>query len=261
MLKRLLVNVWDILGIWTFILLGFFCLFGIFCITWYNYSIKESKKESQEIQELLRQNSESKYITNSTQQDSNESRSVEHNTMNTENANKNSGENTKRVEIQTDRPNDNKKGYLPKEIHDEEIVESSFGFGRYPTIPQGFPLGVSWQFTNHFLPEKIKYQGELVDRVLIKLFNDGDRDFIAGKWHKGKVYPLYPNTFYVDINEKKIEGIDIISQTIRIFGPSGTRDIQKRLEKALVLGKTIPGIRVLNINSHGIDPYDYLQIK
>jgi len=62
-------------------------------------------------------------------------------------------------------------------------------------------------------------------------------------------------------NEKQVEGIDIKAQTIRIFGPGGTSDIQKRLNKALVIGKTIPGIRVLDIKTHGIDPYDYLKIK
>lgn len=86
-------------------------------------------------------------------------------------------------------------------------------------------------------------------------------DYIAGKWHKGRVYPLYSNTFYVEINEKQVEGIDIKAQTIRIFGHGGTSDIQKRLNEALVIGKTIPGIRVLDIKTHGIDPYDYLQIS
>lgn len=262
-MKRLFANLWGILGVSILMFIGFFCLVGVLCITWYNHSLKESKKDAQEVKELLRQSKEDKDITKSIQHDSSVSHSAKNNVINRENNKINQNEDVKNAEIHTDNHNENITVIPEKSKHDQKIIESPFGFGRYPSIPPGFPLGVSWQSPNHFftVPEEIKYQGELVDRVLIKLFNEGDREFIAGKWHKGKVYPVYPNTFYVEINEKQIEGIDITAQTIRIIGPGGTRDIQKRLEKALAIGKTIPGIKVLAINKYGIDPYDYLQIK
>ncbi len=77
------------------------------------------------------------------------------------------------------------------EHNDEEVLESPFGFGAYPEVPEGFPVGVSWDFPPDMFPQEIQRQGELVSRVLIKLYNEGDRDFIAAKWHEGKVYPIY----------------------------------------------------------------------
>lgn len=68
---------------------------------------------------------------------------------------------------------------------------------------------------------------------------------------------VYPGHF----NLGNIVQEEPIRKSFRIFGPGRTRDIQKRLNEALVIGRTIPGIRVLDIKTHGIDPYDYLQIK
>ena len=109
-------------------------------------------------------------------------------------------------------------------------------------------------------PAEIQRQGELVTRVLIGLYNDGDHDFIAGKWHKGKVYPLYSNTFYVEINEGEMDigGKVLKTETVRILGPGGTSGTQKRLRAALAAGETLPGVRTLDMQSHGVDPYDYL---
>ena len=148
-------------------------------------------------------------------------------------------------------------------VGNDEIQESPFGFGVYPEIPAGFPLAASWQFPGDMFPIEIQRQGELVSRVLIKLYNEGDHDFVAGKWHKGKVYPIYPNTFYVQVNEGQIEVGEnkLKTETIRILGPSGTRDIQKRLEKAISAGKSLPGVRVRDMQEYGIDPYNYLFSK
>ncbi len=150
------------------------------------------------------------------------------------------------------------------ETTDETIVkESPFGFGRYPKIPEGYPLGVSWYLPDSIFPRYIKRQAELVDRVLIDLYNAGDHEFIAGKWHEGKVYPIYPNTFYVDFHEQEfdLDGDFVIGQTIRTLGPGGTSDIQRKLQNAISVGKTLPGVTVLNTKSHGIDPYEHLSIN
>ena len=143
---------------------------------------------------------------------------------------------------------------------DDEIKESPFGFGLYPEIPTGFPVTASWEFPSDMFPTEIQRQGELVTRVLIKLYNEGDHNFIAGKWHKGKVYPIYPNTFYVEVNEGYIDIGDkkLKTDNVRILGPSGTHYIQKQLQKLIPAGKTLPGVRVLEMQSHGINPYNYV---
>lgn len=50
----------------------------------------------------------------------------------------------------------------------------------------------------------------------------------------------------------------LITQTVRIFGPPGTKDIQKRLERAITVGKSLPGVTIRDMQTHGIDPYGYL---
>ncbi len=57
----------------------------------------------------------------------------------------------------------------------------------------------------------------------------------------------------IDIGDEKLK-----TSTVKILGPSGTRDTQERLEKAISDGRTLPGVTVLDMKSDGIDPYDYL---
>ncbi len=85
----------------------------------------------------------------------------------------------------------------------EDVPVSPYGFGPYPEVPVGF--------SEHLMPvwtmsedEKERLAGRLVDfelmsRVLIKLWNQGDRDFVGvlRRDNDGKVYPTYPNTMYV----------------------------------------------------------------
>ena len=146
---------------------------------------------------------------------------------------------------------------------EDDIKESPFGFGLYPDIPTGFPVTASWEFPSDMFPTEIQRQGELVTRVLIKLYNEGDQNFIAGKWHNGKVYPIYPNTFYVEVNEGYIDigGKKLKTDAVRVLGPSGTHNIQKQLQKLIPAGKTVPGVRVLEMQSHGINPYNYVFSK
>ena len=39
---------------------------------------------------------------------------------------------------------------------------------------------------------------ELIDRVLVKLWQQGDRGIVGGSAHNGKVYPHYDNVIYVE---------------------------------------------------------------
>ena len=151
-----------------------------------------------------------------------------------------------------------------------QVKDSLFGFGRYPTIPGDFPFAVSWRDAPSTIPKNILYQGELVDRVLIKLYANGDKEVIGAKWHNGKVYPMYPNTYYVRethrdigkdiiLDEKKVANVTS-GGTFRIFGP-GNSQLLMEIHDALNQGKTLPaGVKILNIDEHGIDPFEFLGI-
>ncbi len=227
------------------------------CYFWYQHDIAPYKQEAAEAEKLLRQSQKSKKVskTGDTAQQATDVTPAESSTPPAEKQSNDATPLMDKTEPSKAQSN------VPAEIAETADVRvSPFGFGPYPEIPADFPIAVSWQFPDDMFPTEIQRQGELLSRVLIKLFNEGDYDFIAGKWHKGKVYPIYPNTFYVEVNEDKIEveGKTLRTETIRILGPSGTRDIQKRLEKAISAGETLPGVRVHNMHEHGIDPFHYL---
>ena len=159
----------------------------------------------------------------------------------------------------------------PEHEHSHVMV-SPFGFGKYPRTPADFPFAVSWRDAQGVLSKEILYQAELVDRVLIKLHKEGDKEVLGAVWHKGKVYPMYPNTFYVEQTDKGIykEIIEIdgkereVSHAVsaaRIIGP-GSSKLHLEIDKALTLDKPLPtGVKVLELDTHGIDPYEFLGIK
>ncbi|RKU36349.1 hypothetical protein C6496_13915 [Candidatus Poribacteria bacterium] len=253
MFRDFLTNKWVLGGI------GFLILLSVACVLWYQHDIADEKKAAAEAEELLRQSEIAKKVSDTDSETKTE-------TQSSEKIIKDKLEDLPETETEYEKLNiqsDNQSQiteHSHMHDHENEVPESPFGFGIYPEIPAGFPIAVSWQFPDDMFPAGIQRQGELLSRVLIKLFNEGDHDFIAGKWHKGKVYPIYPNTFYVEVNEDKIkvEGKTLRTETIRILGPSGTRDIQKRLEKAIFAGETLSGVRVYNMHEHGIDPFHYL---
>jgi len=153
---------------------------------------------------------------------------------------------------------------------DFKEIESPIGFGAYPTTSDNFPFAVSWQNPSKFLPEHIRYQAELVDRVLMKLNEEG-KEVLGAKWFDGKVYPRYPNTFYYrsEITHKGedvrvINGKRIVAPytagTSRIFG-DGNAQLRLEILNAIEAETPLPaGVTVLEIDTHGIDPFEYLGI-
>jgi hypothetical protein len=78
----------------------------------------------------------------------------------------------------------------------------------FPEIPEGFPSGLKpvWLYPDYQKGDM--HEHEMIYRVLIKLWNQGDHDFVNGIYdhdHK-KVYPLYPDVMYVEWEEEDIGG-------------------------------------------------------
>ena len=128
----------------------------------------------------------------------------------------------------------------------------------FPEIPEGFPSGLKpvWLYPDYQKGDM--YEHEMIARVLIKLWNQGDDDFVNGIYdhdHK-KVYPLYPDVMYVewgveDIGGKKIPMIKSGGGTLRrIFTP---------LDFINGTWKTkYPGVKLVEMDKAGIDPETFL---
>ena len=147
-----------------------------------------------------------------------------------------------------------------------EVVEpqpvSPFGFGPYPQVPLDFPRDPIWKAVEMY--EKINQHGrgmmkaiELMDRVLIKLWNQGYRASSASM-SKGRVYPGFPNTVYV-----RWSYIEESDGTITRYAGRKTSgpDISESVFDALSEGIVPPGITVLDHDADGIDPYTFLNLN
>ena len=145
-------------------------------------------------------------------------------------------------------PLDLADAFLPDDIATEEaptedVPVSLHGFGPYPEVPEDFPLPVDWTGRTE--------QQELLMRVMIKAWTDGER-FIGGNIVNGKVRLNFPNTVYVRYKEIPTDDGSVISTRVIV----GATDIE-----APPPGENFPpGVRVLDFDEAGIDPYEYLDL-
>ena len=145
----------------------------------------------------------------------------------------------------------------------EEVAVSPFGFGPYPEVPEAYREKIgppSWEW-----PEEIQQRQtptrrrrfELMGRVLIKLWNNGDREFTGATTGHGKIYPTYPKTAYVRYTQK--EGPD---GSLRISGSiRAGSDFPKMSQEQLEKGEFPAGFHILDESSEGIDPFEFLDLN
>ncbi len=141
---------------------------------------------------------------------------------------------------------------------------SPYGFGPYPEVPAGFPehLDPIWTWSQE---KRSGFTGgksfELMHRVLIKLWNQGDRDFVGVTRadDNGRVYPLYPRTVYV----RWREATDPYGSTHRYPGLTlAGPDVPRSREIDFKRGEGYPPhITVLDRETSGIEPYQFLGLQ
>ena len=142
--------------------------------------------------------------------------------------------------------------FFSKEEVAEEVPVSPFGFGPYPEVPADFPehLKPIWSRTPNAAEPF-----ELIDRVLIKLWNQGHRDITGGSFSNGKVYPHYANTAYVRYRERTLPDGTVHRSILRIKGGPDISPFAKQIRN----GNTPAHIKLIDYNIAGIDPYTFLQ--
>lgn len=157
---------------------------------------------------------------------------------------------------------DEEKALLTAEVVEETQSVSPFGFGPYPQVPLDYPEDVIWK---EDMDENISQFGsgmmkavELMDRVLIELWNQGHRATSAVMSSNGLIYPSFPNTVFVTWKYIEEEDGTITRYAGRVSSGEGVSDSD--LDE---LGEGIipPGITVLDYGSDGIDPYTFLNLN
>ncbi|MYB96279.1 hypothetical protein F4054_17630 [Candidatus Poribacteria bacterium] len=137
-----------------------------------------------------------------------------------------------------------------------DVPVSPFGFGPYPEVPDGYPKDMT--------PTWIKYNGqqsrdfELMDRVLIRLWNQGDHNVGGAVMKRGLVYPLYPNTAYVTYGDIKMPDGTVRKFIRSASGPLGTKPIRHPGKRFPVLPE---GVTAIDMDNAGINPYKFLDLR
>ena len=124
-----------------------------------------------------------------------------------------------------------------------------------PQVPPDIPFPIVW-----LRPEKKAVsideltQRELWGLVLVKKWNEGDRDFVGTDMDMdtGKVYLYYPNVVYVKWEDTELPDGTITKHASKISGGDST--ITDQVSEGILP----PGVLVLDMDASGIDPYVYL---
>lgn len=135
---------------------------------------------------------------------------------------------------------------------------SPFGFGPYPEIPLDYPYQDLWEDIEQLYIEGQYDMGknlELIDRVCIKLWNQGERVH-GGVIEDGLVYPLYPNTIYVTWSEVIWEDGTIERILTNVTGPGDMAQYDADFAKGIIP----PGITAIPHSEGGIDAYEFLNL-
>ncbi len=248
MLRDVLTNKWVLGGV------GFLIVLSVACVLWYQHDIAPHRKAAADAEKLLRQSQIAKKISDTdSEAEQAADVSVERTTLTTD----------KPINLTTDGevediPSGDTSTNLTEQVQakdsTQEVRVSPHGFGPYPEVPEDYPSTVSWKRDQTYLPEALRPQSELLSRVLVKLWTSGEKNFRGGSTHNGKIYPHYHDTVYVRFAE--YEGPD--GKMVR-YAARGKSGPSVKYTDADLLDPP-PHLRVLDLDSSGIDPYQYLDL-
>ena len=129
----------------------------------------------------------------------------------------------------------------------------------YPEVPEDYPHKVLWQRSEAErarIPSEHLEEQELLSMIMVKLWSEGNHDFTGGVIENGTFYPLYPDVAYVEWEEYK-EPDGTIHRYVGGVLTTSPNDSDKIMDQ-LSNGKTPEGIRIVDYQSAGIDPYEFL---
>ena len=137
----------------------------------------------------------------------------------------------------------------------------------FPEVPDGFPMTPVW--LKDYFHERDFSEHVTLYRILIELWNRGDRDFVNGilRGRNGRVYPIYPDVVYVswDTHVRESpngESIAVPYISRRLGTASTVNSLLNSNEKLFTEEEIIsgayrtkfPGIKIVDFDDAGYDP-------
>ena len=137
---------------------------------------------------------------------------------------------------------------------------SLFGFGVYPEIPPDYPEQDAWDAIEALYvtdPESAR-QHELMERVCIKLWQQGHyAEGVVYKSKTGLIYPLYPNTAYIEWDVWEEADGTLSRYPASVLGGPGVGGYEEDFAEGIIP----PHITVIDYENAGIDPYQFLDFQ
>lgn len=142
----------------------------------------------------------------------------------------------------------------------EDVPVSPFGYGPYPEVPPDYFGEPIWVREPHILsnfPDEARRNIELIDRVLVTLWQQGDRGIVGGSTHDGKIYPHYDDVVYVRWKETELPDGSVLSSFSQIGGYKGPELTSEDFRT----GNIPANLEVIDIDDAGFDPYQFLNLQ
>ena len=140
-----------------------------------------------------------------------------------------------------------------------DVPVSPFGFGPYPEVPADYFGDPIWVQDPNILtdfPDHALKNIELIHRVLIKLWQQGDRAIVGGSTAYGKIYPHYDNVFYVRWEETPLSDGSVDRYISDILGADHEFTFDD-----IETGNIPPNFEIVDFDDAGYDPYEFLNLE
>ncbi len=141
----------------------------------------------------------------------------------------------------------------------EPLVDAEEDNSKYPRVPDDYPFTPIWlrsEAERAQIPQEHLEAQELLDMAMVKLWSEGDHSFTGGVITNGTFYPLYPDVAYVEWEQSEESDGTIYwyASNVLAGGGSDSSAIMDQLNN----GETPAGIRIVDYQSAGMDPYQLL---
>lgn len=247
---------------WIVISLVLLIVLCVACVFWYRHETAPYKQEVVEAEEFVRQwkrNQETKTDSQQKQPEISKTTKAQEPEIANETTDGTTDAETERI------PSISFKNPAP-------VRYSPHGLGPYPEVSKEYFLQkgpISWQLIDLFGKPPPSLETELIDRVLLKLWKDGDTTWKSGTFRNGKVYVLYPNRALIryskvkNLNGKVQKNPDGTPQRyISMWMTAG--GIPKPTQEQFLSGELPKGVEIIDLDADediGIEPYSFLGLE
>lgn len=258
MLRYFLMNKWVLGGV------GFLILLSVACVWWYQHDIADEKKAAAETSEFARQwEKERKAAAKTVTKDVTKAPAE----STTPTAEKPVNKVTAEVENNTEAKSEQQSQSPAENAETAELRVSPHGFGPFPEVPTDYSqtIGIpSWIRTKLFGAPPVEAKFELMERIKIKLWQQGHTNIRGSFMKNGKVIITYSNKVYAQYGTRETpdgKKVRTLLSWTSASVPAPQRDFANPYDTSDL--QVPAGITIIegDEQDYAIDPYKFLGLN